>query len=327
MASSRKKKLATDSRLADLAPSLVRYLRSEKFSPYTIANYTRTLRFFSAYLADAGLPDTVGEVDGDDITDWLNAYAERTSPNNALHHYRNLVALWAWLIEEEKLVRPSESPLLDVRAPKADPIPRPPLTNEQLAALAKVCSGTDFHDRRDAAIIRVFADTGMRLGGLVGLRYDPAPDQQTSEATRNDVFLDHSPPLLRLRLKGGDEHLVDIGRKTALAIDRYLRVRAGHPAAGSTHLWLASPGEQLGRGGVRELLNRRAVQAGIKERIHPHRFRRSAATSWLDARGSEEGLMNRMGWKSISMVRVYTSETTQRRAWEESQHLRLSDGF
>ena len=42
------------------------------------------------------------------------------------------------------------------------------------------CSGKDFRDRRDTAIIRLFLDTGMRLEGMGRLRYS-ADDADLSD--------------------------------------------------------------------------------------------------------------------------------------------------
>ena len=42
------------------------------------------------------------------------------------------------------------------------------------------------------------------------------------------------------------------------------------------------------------------------QNVHPHRFRRSFADSWLAAGGSADDLMHIMGWKTYDMVREYT---------------------
>ncbi len=47
------------------------------------------------------------------------------------------------------------------------------VTDEELARLLKTCSGATFANRRDIAIMRIFIDTGLRVSGLAGLRYDP----------------------------------------------------------------------------------------------------------------------------------------------------------
>ena len=98
----------------------------------------------------------------------------------------------------------------------------------ELAALPKTSQGGTFADRRDTVILRILTDTGMRVSGLVNLPYDQ------DDENRNDMFL--SQRRLRLRLKGGDETWVPIGRKTAAALDRFVRARARHSHASSP--WL-----------------------------------------------------------------------------------------
>ena len=53
----------------------------------------------------------------------------------------------------------------------------------------------------------------------VSLRHDPR--------YINIPYLPHR--IIRVVLKGGDEHYMPIGRKPAAALDRYLRARARHP--------------------------------------------------------------------------------------------------
>jgi site-specific recombinase XerC len=67
------------------------------------------------------------------------------------------------------------------------------------------CSGKDFRDRRDAAIIRLFLDTGMRLEGMGGLRYS-ADDPDRSDA-------DLRSRVVRMVAKGRHEMVLPIGTK------------------------------------------------------------------------------------------------------------------
>jgi site-specific recombinase XerD len=68
--------------------------------------------------------------------------------------------------------------------------------------------------------MRILMDTGLRVSGLAGLRFDP------DDEDRNDVFL--TQRRLRIRLKGGDETWVPIGKKAAASVDRF----PGSPADG-----------------------------------------------------------------------------------------------
>ena len=43
------------------------------------------------------------------------------------------------------------------------------LTDEQLRRLIKACQGKSLQDRRDEAIVRLMAETGMRAGEVLAL--------------------------------------------------------------------------------------------------------------------------------------------------------------
>jgi site-specific recombinase XerC len=77
------------------------------------------------------------------------------------------------------------------------------------------CSGKDFRDRRDLAIIRPFLDTGMRLDGMAGLRYS-ADDPEASD-------VDLRSRVVRIMPKGRRQLVLPIGAKAARDIDQYIR--------------------------------------------------------------------------------------------------------
>jgi site-specific recombinase XerC len=85
---------------------------------------------------------------------------------------------FGWLDEEGEV---NGSPMAKRRLPK---IPDKPvlvlLSDDDVRRLLADCSGKDFRDRRDLAIIRLFLDTGMRLEGMAGLRYS-AGDPEASD--------------------------------------------------------------------------------------------------------------------------------------------------
>ena len=144
-----------------------------------------------------------------------------------------------------------------------------------------------------AAILRVLIDTGCRRGELAGIDVD-------------DVDLRTHDIRLR-RTKGGDERLVPIGGKTALALRRYLRARQRHAAAGSPALFLSirsgdRSGWRISGGGVAEMLVRRCEAAGVPP-VHPHMFRHTWANDLL-SNGANEGDVEKLaGWRSPLMVR------------------------
>jgi integrase len=159
--------------------------------------------------------------------------------------------------------------------------------------------------RRDTAIILLLVDTGMRRAECVGITLD-------------DLDLDQR--IVRVPGKGRRPRALPIGRKTAVALDRYLRVREGHRFAHLPDLWLGLRG-RMTPSGIYQVVHGRARAAGLPD-MHPHQLRHAFASSWLAEGGTENELMLVAGWKSRIMIDRYTRATASERA--RASHARLS---
>lgn len=295
--------------LAALLPSWELSLEDRKLSPKTIEVYLRTGRQFTAWLTATGHTGAIEDIEPAHIRAFLSAEADRTSEISAHQHFRNLRVLFRWLEREGE--RQAPDPMTRVDPPKTTRKVKPILTESQLAALIRACDGAGFEPRRDLAIIRILIDTGVRVSGLGNIRPE-------------DVRLPHKT--IRVVLKGGDEHLVPLGRKAAAALDRYIRARARHPRADSPWLWLGTAGRDTGHfgaAGIQDMLERRGKAAGI-EGLTPHWFRRTFAHDWLDSGGSELDGMRIAGWKTRAMIEMYAGDLAAERA--RSAHARLAPG-
>jgi integrase len=80
-----------------------------------------------------------------------------------------------------------------------------------------------------------------------------------------DVNFDYD--VIHVLGKGGRQRAVPFGRKTAQAVDRYLRVRSLHKDAAEERLWLGKRGPWTDDG-LRHTLRRRGEQAGIPVSTH-----------------------------------------------------------
>lgn len=296
--------------LASLFESFVYNLGERPgLSERTVEVYERTGAQFTSWLAREGLPGDSEGIDAPHIRSFLAAEAERTSAVSAHQHYRNLRVFFKWLAREGERLAPDPMPRVD--APIVARKKKPILDDDAMSKLLKVCAGMEFEQRRDTAILRILIDTGVRVSGVAGIQVE-------------DVDLPHR--VVRVVLKGGDEHLIPLGRKSAAAMDRYLRARARHPQAESPWLWLGMKGRDVshfGSAGIQDMLERRGKEAGVGK-VTPHAFRRTATHSMLAMGMQELDVARIAGWRTTAMIRLYTEDLAEARA--RAAHARMSPG-
>lgn len=291
--------------LAALLPSWRLALRAERKSAATIASYTEGIQAFLRWAHTAGVAPQITKPAAQAFTaHLLDAGAAAATARARLMALRRLAA---WLADEGEM---DDNPLLGLKPPQLDSKVVDALTDDQLRLLLKACTGRGFTDRRDEAIVRLMAETGLRAGEVLAMELA-------------DVDLQQGRAVVR-RGKGGKGRTVPFGPQTATAVDRYIRARRSHRLRDSAALWLGGGGQTLGYAGLNRALKRRAQTAGITG-FHLHLLRHTAATRWLRAGGSEGGLMAVAGWSTRSMVDRYTGASAAERAAAEARGLGLGE--
>jgi site-specific recombinase XerD len=294
--------------ISDLLVSFELHLRAKNRSPKTIHSYrlavVQLVLFLQGHLGerldedevDAVLASQTAEISKADVEAFLAHFLETRSSSTARQRYASLAQFFKWAADEGEI---PDNPMARVSPPKVVEQPVPVLTVDQLRALIAACRGKAFESVRDEAVIRLFADTGIRLGEMAGLGVGD---------------IDLSLAVAVVRGKGSRLRSVPFGDKTAAALDRYRRQRIRHPAADSPAWWLGTKGA-LGESGINQLLKRRARDAGIED-LHAHMFRHSFAHQWLAAGGNEGDLQRIAGWASPQMLQRYGRSAADQRARE-----------
>jgi site-specific recombinase XerD len=286
-------------------------LRADGYAENTLRSYRNGLASFGQWLAKHA-PD-VGPIEAgrDHIRGWLVDVREATSSGTARSWFAGVRHFCRWMVAEGER---ADDPTALVKTPAPNDPRTPILTDAQVKALLGACTGTGFVPRRDAAIIMLFIDAGLRLAEHAGLRVE-------------DVDL--RDRIVYVAGKGsnrsGPRHrAVPIGVKCAQALDRYIRERRKHPYAEQPQLWLGDRGRaQLTADGVDAVLKRRAAAVGLT--VHPHMFRHSWASAFRTAGGSEGDLMVLGGWRSRTMLDRYGKTAAEGRAREAYRRLSYGD--
>lgn len=291
--------------LAALLPSWTLALQADRKSRQTVDAYTTGVRLFLRWCESNGHPPVLDRtLVRSWVTDLLDGGA---APATARSRQMSLKRYSAWLLEEDE----TDTDLIrDIKPPKLDAKVVQGLTDDQCAALVKACQGKEFIDRRDEAVARLLIETGMRAGEVLGL-------------TVADVDIARGLAIIR-RGKGGKGRVVPFSPQVARSVDRYLRLRRSHRLALTEALWLGGGGQGFAYHGLDVTMKRRAAAAGITG-FHLHLLRNTAATRWLAAGGSENGLMAVAGWSSREMLDRYTKASASDRAATEARKLDLGN--
>ncbi|MBM0203224.1 tyrosine-type recombinase/integrase [Micromonospora sp. STR1s_5] len=294
-----------------LADSWELALRADAYATNTVISYRRALRSLAAWLDEHHPGAAPDQVTREHVRGWLVHIREATSSGTARSWFPGVRKFFRWAVEENEC---DTDPTDGIRTPPPNQTHTPVLSLDDIRKLLATCSGRGFADRRDAAIIYLFADGGLRLAEAAGLGVDDV------DLAARMVFVSGKGS----NRSGPRRRAVPIGIKATRALDRYMRDRRRHPYAELSELWLGERNRgPLSISGVDRALERRAASAGLK--MHAHMFRHTWASQFRKAGGSEGDLMVLGGWSNRTMLDRYGRAAAEERAQEAYRSRALGD--
>jgi site-specific recombinase XerD len=275
-----------------------------KLSPHTVLSYQAAGKLFHSWLLDNHRSTDPGKITRQEIQEWVISM-DTVSSTTVLDRFIVIRVFFNFLVRDGSLkVAPTDR----MRPPKAREVLTAVLTLEEQQRLLSACQGSSLEKLRDTAIIRTLLDTGLRKSELANIMVE-------------DVNLSEQTLFIRQR-KGGRSAYVPIGVKAARELDKYIRTRARHRHGGLPDLWICRRGK-FGSESIYPMIVALGKKVGI-EGLHPHSFRHTFASSWLEGGGQERDLMKIAGWKSASMLQRYGAASANQRAMDA--HKKFSPG-
>lgn len=253
---------------------------SEGKSPKTLERYEYILKRLRK---DVGIP--LDRVTVYHLRSYISREMSRGIAATTLEGGRSIWCnFYGWLKNEELIPRDPCANLAPLRTPKEI---RRPFSSEEIEKLRDAAESA-----RDRALVAFLLATGCRVS-------------EVCSVNREDV--DFKDLQLQVIGKGNKERTVYIDAACALRLRAWLAEREDDEPA----LFINRYGERIEPGGVRDVLGRVAARAGV-EGVHPHRFRRTLATSLINRGMSLQEVAAILGHSKLDTTMTYVFVDEQR---------------
>jgi integrase/recombinase XerD len=277
-----------------------RLIGQRRVSPHTVASYRDTfrllLRFAQQRLKKEPSKLGLAEIDPPLLTAFLdnlekergNSERSRNARLAAIHSFFRYVAL------QEPEYAAQAQRILAVPCKRYTRRPIDYLTSEEVEALLQAPDRKTWGGRRDAALLLVAVETGLRLSELIGLSCE-------------DTVLNHGAHV-RCEGKGRKERCTPLRKETVKVLTAWLHERQGKP---SDPLFPNARGGALSPDGVQYLLAKHVATAAVRctslqnKRITPHVLRHTAAMNLLHHGVDSTVIALWLGHEQVETTQIY----------------------
>lgn len=260
----------------DLVESFIDAKRLEGCSERTLSFYRNTINKMCE-----SIDKRIKAITTEDLRCYLSGYQNSNSVSKVTidNIRRNLSSFFSWLEDENYILK---SPVRRIHRIKASTSVKETYSDEELEKLRDSCA-----EIRDLALIDILASTGMRVGELVRL---------------NRADIDFNERECVVLGKGDKERMVYFDARTKIHLQNYLNERTDDEEA--LFVSLKAPFTRLEIGGVETRLKKLGEALNI-DKVHPHKFRRTMATTAIDKGMPIEQVQKLLGHEKIDTTLHY----------------------
>ena len=271
----------------DATAAFIAAKQIEGCSKKTLAYYRKTIEAMTAEIGK-----TPQQITTEDLRLYLTKYQEqRQSSKVTIDNIRRILSsFFSWMEDEDYILKSPVRRIHKVKTPKTI---KEIYTDEELELLRDECKTP-----RDLAIIDLLASSGMRIGEMTALNRE-----DINFAERECIVFG----------KGDKERPVYFDARTKLHLQNYLASRTDNNPA--LFVTLRAPFTRLHIGGVETRLREMGERLKLS-RVHPHKFRRTMATTAIDKGMPIEQVQQLLGHQKI--------DTTMHYAMVKQQNVKLA---
>ena len=278
------------------------YIATERrMAAGTVQNYIGDLRDFADWLARQQVT-TLDEVTAREVREWQMEHMDRGEAAGTVK--RRLSSLSSWFrflrrhgfLEADIMAKVSAP-----KQPKRLPVFFKESETEHL--YDEGLFGSDFTGRRDALMLRMLYETGMRRSELAALR---------------EGSVDLGALTIKVLGKRNKERLVPIEIELAHNISDYIALK--RQTVGETEwLFVNAKGKPVSAAMVYNIVRKYMAGLSNADRVSPHVFRHSFATHILAEGGNIQAIKELLGHENLATTEVYT-HVTREHLKEEYKH-------
>ncbi|WP_144392617.1 tyrosine recombinase XerC [Pleionea sediminis] len=275
--------------LSDGYQSYLEFITYERMlSEKTVASYQRAINQFLSYLKKQNI------INCDQVSVfWVRRYL-------AEMHYSKLKSRsiaqkisslrnWFQFLAQKNIV--PANPFNGIKTPKLEKHLPKTLEVDEINVLLDKMPSDDFLSCRDKTIMELFYSSGIRLSELQAVQF-------------NDLSISDSS--IRVTGKGSKTRIVPIGSKALKLIKKWLTFRKSYTDEDETALFITESGLPLKHRSIQSRIAEWGIKLGATSRLHPHKFRHSCASHFLESSSDLRAVQELLGHADLSTTQIYT---------------------
>ena len=293
--------------LNDLFEVFYEAKEAEGRSQRTLKQYRENYRYFMRYLEVKQIGCTINVITTDVVRKYI-VYMMKEIVQFEEHKYKPVnseeviglspvtintrlktLRVWFQFLEEEGLV--DKNPMKSIKNVTEDEEQIEVLTVEELDALLRIPNQREYSEFRDYVLMTVLLDGMTRISETLAL--------QVSD-------IDFQSQVIMIQAKNAKSRkarMIPIQKQTAQLLKELI---AENEEFETNYVFLTNYGAQMQSNHFRKRLKAYAEKAGITKNVHPHLFRHTSATIFLESGGDIRHLQMLLGHADLRMVIKYT---------------------